>query len=110
MLKSTSTLWFGLSLILYALAIVTFELIAFDAEKYYYLFVLIPIFSSLIVLAVFSNLIYIKVIIFNLSIAIPIIIYNIFWLTWWWASIIGVVCVGFAIVLCRMISFKKEKV
>lgn len=109
-LKSTSTLWFGLCLILYAITIIIFELFKYDLSKYYCFFTIIPIFSSLIVLAIFNNLIYIKVIILNVSIAIPIIFYNIFWLTWWWGCIIGVVSIAIGIILSRCLNIGKEKV
>ena len=110
LLKSTSTLWFGLSLILYAIGIIVFELLNINFDKYMYLFVLIPIISSLIILAIFSNMIYIKVIIFNISISVPIILYNTIYITWWWAVIIGLVAVLVGILISRLLSLGKEKV
>ena len=109
-LKSTSTLWFGLSLILYAILIIIFELMQYDLQDLYYLFVFIPIISSVIILVIFGNLIYIKVIIFNIAIAIPVVLYNVLWLAWWWVVVIGVVSIVSAVLISRNLWFNKEKV
>ena len=103
-LYSSSTLWFGLSLILYAITIVVLEIIKYDIINYY-LFVFVPIIASLIIFVIFKKLLYIKVIIFNIFLAIPIVLYNVLWLTWWWALIIGVVCIACAIVVNRRLNF-----
>ena len=58
LLKSSSTLWFALNLILYAILIVLLNLISVDYRDYYVYFVLIPIIPSVITLAVFNNLMY----------------------------------------------------
>ena len=74
LIKSQSTLWFSVSLILYALLIVISELLKFEINKHYYVYSLIPIIPSLFNLAIFGNLIYIKVIILNITIIVPILL------------------------------------
>jgi hypothetical protein len=110
LLKSSSTLWFALNLILYAILIVLLNLISVDYRDYYVYFVLIPIIPSVITLAVFNNLMYIKVIILNISIFIPLIVYSTITQNIWWVISIGCMGLFLGILICRMLKFSKEKV
>lgn len=110
LLRSSSTLWFALSLILFAITIVVFELLKIDPIKYYYVFGLIPIISSLINVAIFKNLIYIKVIIINITIIIPIFLMYFSSLNMWWIAGIGFMGIILGVLICRMIKMDKEKV
>ena len=109
LIKSSSTLWFSLTLIMSAILLIFFDIKGIDASKVYYLFMFIPIISSLINLAIFENLLYIKVIILNISIIIPMCIvrYNDYDL---WLTIISyIVSISIGIVVCRFINLNREK-
>lgn len=110
LLRSGSTLWFAVSLILFAILIIIFEIINIDPFQYYFVFTFIPIIASLINVAIFQNLIYIKVIIINISIILPILIMYFTDLSIWWIIGIGVVGLIAGIIVCRNIVFNKEKV
>lgn len=110
LIKSSSTLWFAVSLIIYAITIIIFEYLKIDPQNYYYIFVLIPIIASLINLAVFQNLIYIKVIILNISIAIPVFLSRFLSLSIWWILFIRLISVFIGIIICRSINLDKERV
>ena len=109
LLRSSSTLWFALDLILFAITIMIFELMKTNPIEYYFVFALIPIISSIINVAIFKNLIYIKVIIINISIIIPIFIMYFTNLSIWWLLTIGVIGIVLSVLLCRMIKMDKEK-
>ena len=64
-LRSSSTQWFGMVLILCAIAMMLLRL-GVLTPNHYYLFSIIPIIPSVILLAVFRNPLYIKVIILNI--------------------------------------------
>ena len=109
-LRSSSTLWFSITLILISITIVIFDLNALVVENYYFIFVLIPIIASLINLAIFHNLIYIKVIILNISIAIPTIIHYFYNLKVWWNILSFGVSIVLGIIICRLWNLDKENV
>lgn len=109
-IKSTSTMWFALSLILYALIIIIFERLSLNYKSMAYVFAFLPIISSLIILLLFNNYIYIKLIILNMSIAIPITLFNLLDLKWWIFAIILTIGILFGILLSRMVNLDKEKV
>lgn len=108
-LRSQSTIWFAITLMLFAISIIVCQLLGVEPIDYYFVFALIPIVSSVINVAIFANLFYIKVIIFNISIAIPIIIMYFLDIGVWFAMGLGTVCVIAGIVICRVFSFRKEK-
>lgn len=110
LLKSSSTLWFAITLILWAIVIMVLELCGLEERGYYYVFVLIPIISSLINVAIFRNLIYIKVIIINISIIIPVFIYRFADFNIWWVLAMGLLSIIVGIIICRMINLDKEKI
>ena len=107
-LKSSSTMWFALTLILFAIVIAGFELNSLNPANYYYVFSIIPIISSLINLAIFKNLIYIKVIVLNISIIIPTIVSYFVDLELYFVFAIAIFCVIMGIVLCRSRNLNKE--
>lgn len=109
-LKSQSTLWFGITLVLSAILMLIFSIFNVDYILYNYIYILLPIIASMINIAVFHNLIYIKVIILNITIAIPFVISKIVILDVFWYFLIGVISVFLGIVVCRFIKMKKEKV
>lgn len=110
LLKSGSTLWFAITLILYAILMIIFELLKVNVNDFYYVFVLIPIIASLINIVVFNNLMYIKVIILNISLAIPVFLISFVEIDWWLTLILVAMCLFAGIVICRLINFDKEKV
>ena len=110
LLKSTSTLWFGLNLMIYAIMIIAFNLLKLSIFDYNWLMVLLPILPSIMIIGIFYNLIYVKVIIFNIAIAIPIIIDSIFNIDLWKVLVIALISVMLAIVISRSISIGKESV
>lgn len=109
-LRSSSTLWFSITLILISITIVILDLNELLVENYYFIFVLIPIISSLINLAIFHNLIYIKVIILNISIAIPTILHYFYKLNGWWNFLSFGTCIVLGITICRLWNLDKENV
>lgn len=109
-IKSTSTMWFALSLILYALVIIVFERLSLNYEERAYIFAFLPIISSLIILFIFNNYIYIKLIILNISIAIPIALFILLDFKLWIFAIVLTISILFGILLSRLIKLDKEKV
>ncbi|HBO48215.1 MAG TPA: hypothetical protein DD614_00015 [Clostridiales bacterium] len=110
LLKSSSTLWFANSLILFAILIIILKLEKQNLLDFVYLFALIPVLPSILNLAVFKNTIYIKIIILNLSIFIPILIQFVFSPKFWLMLIIWLFSVTLGIIICRNLKFGKEKV
>lgn len=108
LLKSQSTLWFAITLLLSAMIIVVFDLNKVGIEEYYFVFSIIPIISSLINLAIFKNLIYIKVVVINLSVLIPILIEYVFELFYVWIILITVASTFVGIMTCRLWNLDKE--
>lgn len=110
LLKSHSTLWFSISLILFAITIISCQLIGVEPIEYYFIFALIPIISSIINIAIFNNLLYIKVMILNISIIVPVMIMYFTSMKVWHIIVIGLVSVLLGIAVCRSLSFEKEKI
>ena len=110
LLKSASTLWFSVTLILTAIMLVIFNIYRLNADNYWFIFAIIPIVSSIINLFIFKYLIYIKLIILNISIIIPIFVYKYLQFDWWIILIIGIISISLGILVSRLIKFKKEKV
>ena len=110
LLKSASTLWFAVTLILTAILLVILNIYRFNADNCWFVFAIIPSISSIINLIVFKYLIYIKLIILNISVIIPIIIYKYVQFDWWISLIIDILSISLGILVSRLIKFKKEKV
>jgi len=109
LIKSVSTIWFSLCLIIYALCIIVFNIIDFNYLNYYSIFALIPVISSLIILVIFKNLLYIRLIIINIFIALPIFFLNIFDFNVWIFVTILIFSIILSVFVCRLIRFNKEK-
>lgn len=109
-IRSGSTLWFAITLVISAIAVIIFSINTIDLNKYYYVFAILPIIASLINLVIFQNLIYIRIIIINVSILIPILLYSFVDLALHWVWLIGSVSVIGGIIVCRMIITNKENV
>lgn len=109
-LKSQSTLWFANTLLIYAIVMLIFDILNLDYILYNYIFILIPIISSLINIVSFHNLIYIKVIILNFTIVIPIVLSKFLHLDSYLYWIIGIVSVVIGVFVCRMVKMDKEKI
>lgn len=109
-LKSQSTLWFAITLVLYAILVIIFNTINVKYNTFNYIFILLPIIASVINIVVFHNLMYIKVIILNITIAIPFILSKYLKLNNIWLFIIGIVSIFIGIILCRFFKMKGEKV
>lgn len=110
LLKSGSTLWFALSLILFAILIMTLNLLGMDINDNYYIFSLIPLISSVFILLIFRYIIYIKLIILLISTIIPIFTSKFFVSTWWINAIIGSISIITGIIICRNLNLGEEKV
>lgn len=110
LLKSSSTLWFSINLIFSAIFLITINLIDININDCYYVFSLIPLIASLINLFIYRYIIYIKVIILNISAIIPVVLMQFFVLEWWIVLITAVVSILLGILLCRSINLGREKV
>jgi hypothetical protein len=110
LLRSTTTLWFALNMIIFAIVIIICELLSWDIANVGYIWSLIPILPSIINLIVFNNYIYIKLIIINVFIIIPLIINSLVVFSFWieMGFIAGGIVIG--IITCRLINFDKENV
>lgn len=110
LIGSQSTMWFAISLVLFAISIAVCQILSIEPIDYYFVFALIPIISSIINVAIFFNLFYIKVIILNISIAVPITIMYFFELNIWYIIAIGFASIVLGTLICRCLNFDKEKV
>ena len=110
LLRSSSTMWFAMTLILSAILLITFDLFFVDTQKFYFVLAFVPIVASIFNLLIFKYIIYIKVIILNISIIIPILVAR-FWTTEWWiVALIGLASITIGILICRYMNLGKEKV
>ena len=83
LLKSSSTLWFAICLILWAILILILKLYNQNIQEYIFVFASIPLIPSALNMIVFKNSIYLKVIIINISIIVPILLMQFLTLSWW---------------------------
>lgn len=109
-LKSQSTLWFAITLVLFAIFMLISNIFNMNITIYNYIYILLPIIASMINIVVFHNLLYIKVIILNITIAIPFILEKYIPIQKFWFFVVGVVSIALGIFVCRLIKMKKEKV
>ena len=109
-IKSSSTIWFAIVLISMSVAVVVISLLNGSVEKLYYVFTVVPLFASLLNLMVFNNLIYVKVIIINMSVIVPIVIKYFYAFSSYWSIGLSVISIIMGIIICRLIKFDKEKV
>lgn len=108
-LKSYSTLWFALSLILYALLILIFEIKNIEYSHLIYLFAFLPILPSLLLVCL-GKFAYIKVIIINLSLALPLLVINILEMALWLKIGVFTVSVLLGLLVSKFFSLDKEKI
>ena len=106
LLKSSSTLWFAICLILWAILILILKLYNQNIQEYNFVFASIPLIPSALNMIVFKNSIYLKVIIINISI---IVLMQFLTLSWWWLVLIATASVGVSIVICRFIGLKRGR-
>lgn len=109
LLKSSSTLWFAICLILWAILILILKLYNQNIQEYIFVFASIPLIPSALNMIVFKNSIYLKVIIINISIIVPILLMQFLTLSWWWLVLIATASVGVSIVICRFIGLKRGR-
>lgn len=109
-LKSQSTLWFAITLVLYAIIMIVFSIYNIDYNLYNYIFILLPVISSAISIVVFHNLLYIKVIILNVTLVVPVILNKFIGVKWYWLLLIGILSVVLGIFVCRLLKVKREKI
>lgn len=107
LLKSSSTLWFAICLILWAILILILKLYNQNIQEYIFVFASIPLIPSALNMIVFKNSIYLKVIIINIFIIIPILLMQFLTLRWWWLVLIATASVGASIAICRFIGLKR---
>ncbi len=110
LIKSNSTLWFANVLITMALTIAVLRYLKIDVVENYYLFTIIPIIASVINLVVFKNLIYIKVIIINVTVIVPTMLQFLKKFDIYWTTGMFVISVLIGVLVCRLINFDKENV
>ena len=110
LLKSTSTLWFANTLILYAIIIILAEIFSWNILDNYYIFLIIPLFASIINLVVFHSKIYWKVIILNISALIPALLMFFYDFNVWINAVFWTISVVIGILVCRSINLGKESV
>lgn len=110
LLRSVSTLWFALILIFCAVFILLLEIFNKDISEYYFIFSLIPIIPSIMCVFILDAKIFLKVIILNISIAIPVILLQFLNIEWYYILAIGLLTLAFGIVICRSINLDKEKI
>ena len=110
LIKSNSTLWFANVLITMALTIAVLRYLKIDVVENYYLFTIIPIIASVINLVVFKNLIYIKVIIINVTVIVPTMLQFLKEFDIYWTTGMFVISVLIGVLVCRLINFDKENV
>lgn len=109
-LKSQSTLWFAITLVLYAILMIIFSVFNIDYNLYNYIYVLLPIIASTINIVVFHNLLYIKVIILNITLVIAFVISKFTNFHDYLYFVIGGISVVVGIILCRFLKMGREKV
>lgn len=109
LLKSSSTLWFAICLILWAILILILKLYNQNIQEYIFVFASIPLIPSALNMIVFKNSIYLKVIIINISIIVPILLMQFLTLSWWCLVLIATASVGVSIVICRFIGLKRGR-
>ena len=107
LLKSSSTLWFAMCLILWAILILILKLYKQNIIDYVCVFASISLVPSVLNLIVFKNPIYFKVAIINISIILPIICMQFLTLKWWWLVLIAITSLSASIVICRFIGLKR---
>lgn len=109
LLKSSSTLWFAICLILWAILILILKLYNQNNQEYIFVFASIPLIPSALNMIVFKNSIYLKVIIINISIIVPILLMQFLTLSWWWLVLMATASVVVSIVICRFIGLKRGR-
>lgn len=109
LLKSSSTLWFAICLILWAILILILKLCNQNIQEYIFVFASIPLIPSALNMIVFKNSIYLKVIIINISIIVPILLMQFLTLSWWWLVLMATASVVVSIVICRFIGLKRGR-
>lgn len=109
-ISSSSTMWFANNLIFVAIAIVVIDYLQLDINNYIIVFAIIPIIPTLINLLVLRVKIYVKVLIINISIIIPIVFFQFVGLKWYWILIVAIFSLSLGIFVCRNIDLDKEKI
>lgn len=110
LLRSTSTLWFGFTLIFGAILIIILELLKLEIQDFGYVFAFVPMLASILILIILGAKIYIKVMIINISIIIPLLVYRFTKIEWYFVLIIAIICICASIFICRNINLDKEKI
>lgn len=110
LLKSASTLWFAFNLIFGAILIIILELLKLEIQDFGYIFAFVPMLASMFILVILRTKIYIKVMIINISVIIPLLVYKFAQIEWYFALIIAIICIVASIVICRNINLDKEKI
>jgi hypothetical protein len=109
-IKSNSTLWFANVLITMSLTIIILNLLKIDMDEILYLFTIIPIFASVLNLVVFNNLIYLKIIIINITFIVPALIQKFYKFELYCTIGMYVISILIGILVCRLINLDKENV
>lgn len=106
-LKSSSTLWFAICLIIFSIFIIISKLNPNDYISPV-VYTCIPVFASIINLIIFNYKIYYKLLIINASIIIPVAVDTYLDINVWWKVAVWTGSVLFGIFVCRCIKFKKS--
>lgn len=108
-LHSYSTLWFALNLVLYALLILYFEIMNIEYNSFYFLFTFLPLIPSLIIVF-WGKVGYLKVIILNLSVALPLTIFNFVTLDLWLQIGVFTFSILLGMFISKLFSLGKERI
>ena len=109
-IKSNSTMWFAIVLISISVTIIIAGLLEINLIKNNYIFAVVPLFASFLNLIIFNNLTYIKVIIVNISIIVPMVIEYFYSFEFYWSIGLFVISILIGIMICRLINWGKEKI
>ncbi len=108
LIKSFSTLWFSITMILIAVSILVIDILGY-VSFFIDTIVFLPIVSSFILLLL-GRKIYFKVMILNLSIAIPILVIRYIDIVLWLDIVIFALSILIGLILSKSIKLGEEKV
>ena len=106
-LKSSSTLWFAICLIIFSIFIIISKLKPNDFISPV-VYACIPVLASIINLIIFNYKIYYKLLIINASVIIPVAVCTYLDISVWWKVVTWTGSVLLGIFVCRCIKFKKS--
>jgi len=107
LIKSNSTIWFAMCLILFAIITMVLVIKGTSIDKFILYLAPVPIIASIVNILFFNNIIFIKIIILNISLLLPLYLNEFVVSEQWIQVIIYIVSIIFGIVVCRSIDLDK---